>query len=707
MCRLPSRRRGWRESTPGGLYEPATAQRAAVSVVSSGRHVTRRRNSWRVAALLALAVTGAAVALGWSSLGALITPPPEVVGTVSPLEVPSSWRAVRDSRGHQVHVVYGAVPCGGCHDHDRFTTPPPEVCARCHTMETPLHDRPRPLVISPSPGCLDCHSFRVDVSASRACMRCHQRAQGIATAAVGIHAPRAEAPVPIDMAIESSIGESIGESITTSRRAIASPECGDCHHAHSRPTLDSRPCASCHRDIAEVRHGGQLGGTCTDCHSVHERDHSASDRCSTCHSRPVIGKRAVAAVNPGLALFVGHDTCTGCHRPHRFDRSGVAACRDCHKTISVLAESGRGASGHRCASCHNQHDPGSVRACSSCHFGASHHRSGSGSASAASACDGCHPIHTAISSPISSPISSGPSVRLPPLPPVNSSAVRAIAVACDTCHPAVKSHAPSASCTTCHPPHGAPPVLGAALCTTCHVELSRSSAGTGHATCVACHIQPGHQASRTPPPCQSCHQPVSAAVIAGHQDCTSCHLGANHAPRRPRVASSSAASPRAGSACNSCHAEQATSAPIGHRDCLVCHRPHDGGLLPSSQRCTGCHVDRVRGHGAPRSIAMSTALSGRQGLALIRPQALQCASCHRAHGPAGVAKPPPCSTCHDVMALPGLHQRTVQHRDCATCHAAHETTARSDRTTCLLCHQDRRDHEPSSALCATCHPFSQ
>ncbi len=601
--------------------------------------------------------------------------------TVREPDVPAAYRTARLAPGHRDHVAYGAVACTACHGEAGFAPPAAEVCARCHEQHTPLHpERPGGLsALSPPPVCVDCHSFTEQLTTEAACMRCHRQPQGLFADAVGIHAPRSTHD-ELDLAAEPTMPTvpTAPTDPAASHAALdqATVACSDCHAPHQRPSLDPKPCQSCHREQRQVRHAGVGGDGCQDCHSVHQREHAAADRCIGCHAK---GRPAIDAAR---ALAPGHDLCTTCHKPHSFDREGVAQCKTCHDKLPVLAEARGLAQGHRCAGCHDPHAAAAPRACASCHstgpravslhhppvarrvdLGA--HRTPA-PASAATACTGCHPVHDG----------------------ALAAAGGAAALACASCHTSTVSHAPGAECATCHPPHGAAAPTGTALCATCHQQHARTVAATGHSECAKCHDKPGHRPAAPPPRCETCHTPVASKVNPGHATCTDCHAGGPHAPRAPVAA------------CASCHQAQASTAPGGHQRCAQCHSPHDGALLPQAT-CESCHKDRTRGHGEPPSQGQ------RAGLALSHRGPLPCSTCHRAHGPKGVAAPPACTTCHTKTALPRLHSVYWHQQRCENCHAAHEPTGKSDRATCVACHKDRAAHEPTAKVCATCHPFAQ
>jgi hypothetical protein len=308
--------------------------------------VTRRRGVALLAllALLALAIAaGIAACNGGGDDGRRL----------EPANVPRAWREVRDSAGHRVHVAEANVPCRDCHgDVPRgggfapaFTAPPADLCERCHpAIPTPLHP-PDPIGMAQPPGCQDCHGFGADLSVRPAsCMRCHDRSQGLHTAAVGAHADQ---------------------------------PCGDCHRAHATPSLDARPCAACHEEHAATRHAGTRG--CLDCHAMHEPELVADARCTRCHQQ----QRGRLRVT-GAALHAGHPRCTGCHAPHAFGKQETVRCESCHTQKPVLAP----AKHARCAGCHAPHAT-APRPCTSCHAERAAHPAQPGKGP----CAGCHPPH--------------------------------------------------------------------------------------------------------------------------------------------------------------------------------------------------------------------------------------------------------------------------------------------------------------------------
>jgi hypothetical protein len=126
--------------------------------------------------------------------------------------------------------------------------------------------------------------------------------------------------------------------------------------------------------------------------------------------------------------------------------------------------------------------------------------------------------------------------------------------------------------------------------------------------------------------------------------------------------------------------EQRT-APAGHQECTNCHEQHTG---QQKVACAGCHSSEAASpHGKVEG---------------------GCTTCHRPHGPEGIAAPPACPTCHEVAKLPGLHS-VAKHQDCLMCHKGHDDPTAAVRVPCLGCHTDRKDHFPNAPSCASCHLF--
>ncbi len=215
----------------------------------------------------------------------------------------------------------------------------------------------------------------------------------------------------------------------------------------------------------------------------------------------------------------------------------------------------------------------------------------------------------------------------------------------------------------------------------------RSRAATD---CFSCHDFGGDPGIK-PWACARCHvDPAGPAIAHFDQDCASCHRPHQQPSLLPR-------------SCQDCHAadeigtiQHGRRVVAGATTCLDCHEAHDQSI-DASARCQRCH-DRER------PIVPATALRGGHDTCQTC-QADGCATCHRAHGPGGVATPPACLDCHHRRALPNLHQGKG-HEKCADCHGAHLAEPGRDRASCLRCHTDMRDHEPGAAFCSGCHPFS-
>jgi hypothetical protein len=430
-------------------------------------------------------------------------------------------------------------------------------------------------------------------------------------------------------------------------------QCTRCHDFLDRgPTaVRAWQCAECHtRPHGAAPPSGHLADTCGRCHTPHGEASLAPAACLDCHEDRATQHRAVDDPSTG--------SCLACHRQHDAAANAHDRCAPCHQQSEPrVAASATFAGGHdRCTTCHEPHGftRKTARTCVSCHPGQP--ALAASRVGAHAACTSCHDRH----------------------------AVKASARdSCQRCHERVSPrHPPGArghDCLGCHPAHPERDarVLAVTACSSCHRQASGDRAFHRGAACADCHRAHDFKLAATPALCLDCHARrvgSSAAVVPGdgHRDCAACHGRDPHAPARPP-------------ACASCHQAQARSAPPGHAACRECHDEHRAALRPRATTCTGCHADRRSGPHA--------------GLAQ------GCASCHRAHGPGGVARPPACADCHDRRGLPMLH-RITEHATCSDCHTAHAPPA-DRRADCLRCHTDRRDHEPAASGCTGCHPFSR
>ncbi|HTA90225.1 MAG TPA: hypothetical protein VK745_11635 [Polyangiaceae bacterium] len=423
----------------------------------------------------------------------------------------------------------------------------------------------------------------------------------------------------------------------------ASVACLNCHRPHQDQKPVSADCAGCHHDIqtAHAALGKSPNGVCTTCHAhQHAPASAALASCVECHSK-------TQPIVPASALFAGgHTQCVGCHQPHAFESSKAVDCRSCHANVVVFAAA-RVPEHARCTSCHSPHDvrsdPGA--ACVKCHSNVhSDHpeRSGHG------ACVTCHEPHPAVEQ------------------------AHAQARACNGCHRVAESdhdvHG-GAPCQSCHVPHHFEIALAEHVaCQSCHQkELTLTATRVGHAACESCHQGLPHKPSGVGTACVTCHADARRDVRVGHQLCTGCHE-----PHAGGIAT----------ACKTCHVQEFASAPVGHQLCTNCHEPHSGST--ARVQCASCHaVQAASPHGK-----ITTG----------------CATCHRPHGPGGIASMPACTSCHALATLPGLHAQ-AQHHDCARCHGGHADAPDAARSACLSCHTDRKKHFPDAPRCANCHLF--
>ncbi|MGD0528730.1 MAG: hypothetical protein ABSE49_26575 [Polyangiaceae bacterium] len=450
-------------------------------------------------------------------------------------------------------------------------------------------------------------------------------------------------------------------------------ECHDCHdfERDGFKNPGTAVCAKCHAGVAA---------------SPHHRGPSSATGCLTCHAFALgqteptcIGCHA--STQGGLPAIVQHATidCATCHRLEQTPSIVPATCTGCHDERDT--KHARHAASNGCQDCHVGHAPAAAATtmCASCHVQAKEPHP-----AAHDACLSCHQPHDFVASDSACIGCHGPKTTLlgreVPAHDVclnchDPHAPGKAVAACAGCHQSIQvSHGTAAACTTCHAPHGDDPVAVAATCTSCHKMVAASDTGAhrGGIACEACHQPHAFGGLDEKTLCRNCHgrETMLAASNPGHADCTSCH-GAS-------VVHSIAAPV----ACGTCHAAEQKSAPAGHQRCVGCHEPHAGKPTPT---CASCHAEKV---GEPHG--------NLQG---------GCASCHRPHGPGGVAAPPACTTCHAPATLAALHT-APGHTACASCHASPHEPPHDDRVTCTgSCHADKRNHELGAQVCTGCHVF--
>jgi hypothetical protein len=292
------------------------------------------------------------------------------------------------------------------------------------------------------------------------------------------------------------------------------------------------------------------------------------------------------------------------------------------------------------------------------------------------ACIGCHGVKSTLAADVVTAHDDCLSCHKPHDPTQAANSCAGCHANVHTNHPAVAAMGTVANasvCTTCHAPHAGSSAIASA-CSSCHASIAvTDTAAHFGAPCTTCHAP--HDFGRpanNPAFCGTCHarEQTLTATNVGHTDCERCHGGNPHEPVRAP-------------SCATCHAKEEASAPNGHRACTNCHDAHSGARS-ATNTCATCHAKESRD---AHSIAVG-----------------DCLSCHRPHGPSGIATPPTCTTCHSRPKLAGLHSENA-HATCTSCHTPHEPP-RSDRATCTTsCHTDKRNHQPQATACSGCHVF--
>lgn len=651
----------------------------------------------------------------------------------APKQVPVSYAQVRELPGHVIHLgktakvdgVERVIECKDCHadvKKEGFVSPGAKPCGTCHAAQEKTHHHgskekptactvchvfaPTDAGVSKTPICTDCHkagegkmaSMPQHLGGNVACRACHAPHgeprsvlapctachQGInvvhGVGAVGVF------PVAPQEATDHDAGDA-GDA----KAAVDALAAGDAGKADATTSLTEDAAKEAWKSAVPLSAlNGDAGvegpAICATCHLPHKGAKAAADGCATCH---VTAPGAAAALGPSMAAIAAKapkvdpagapakHLCTTCHSPHAARKNQVTPCLTCHADhIGVTTVKSHGA----CLTCHAPHSPkGAAAACAKCHVGVQ--AFGANVIPKHAVCSSCHNVHTPTVTP---------------------------AASCEKCHAGVMAKHPAVAaapgtkawkdappekrvCIGCHKPHGKVDQK-VALCSSCHQKIGPNVVASDTAFhkkmgCTNCHQKHTfHLAAQKPPSkgamCRNCHETQAKAVAKGHDACLGCHVD-QHMPTK-------------NVACGGCHTKQASSAPKGHADCKACHDGHSGARIvrdgagkaspaaAGNAFCAGCHANKSK--------AIHASLP------------TGCTTCHRPHGPNGVAAPPGCTTCHSK--LPGLHT-VKEHADkCANCHVTSHAPPSAQRETCTSsCHEKSKNHQPGAKVCNGCHVF--
>ena len=251
------------------------------------------------------------------------------------------------------------------------------------------------------------------------------------------------------------------------------------------------------------------------------------------------------------------------------------------------------------------------------------------------------------------------------------------------------------------------PALAQEECATCHEDVAKAFATTGHGKNFAAN------SSYSTANCSSCHTGAAEHVASSGE-------------RKPTTPKRGA---EANTGCLTCHAGhgrqanwQGSQHQLAGLACASCHTVHGAGhakveadqRLPgigeSTRKCLECH-------GGVRA-----ALHQRSSHPLREGQ-MECASCHDPHGTTGeklikaASVNELCYSCHQNMRGPFLWEHSPVREDCLSCHRAHGSNypqmlqARVTQL-CQSCHQQGRHQTipgvPASIwvgnkACLNCH----
>jgi hypothetical protein len=556
--------------------------------------------------------------------------------------IPLEWQTARAVNNHRVHVAREHVACSRCHEIGTDSMGPvtPTRCAECHEKQARFEHAKKEA------------QTRFGSDARVDCTLCHAF-----TVDGTVHPADTGAP----------LGHGDAGALALGNRSPHVPAPTDCNRCHATaqgntPAVlvhGTSECVKCHKPHEDAK--GSIG-PCPLCHEKISTEHATqgkepSEACVTCHAHPhapaseaistcVTCHATTEPKVPSTALFKeGHRECIGCHRPHEFTKAAARPCRSCHEDVHVLGTP-RVAAHERCENCHAPHDVRAVgdATCGKCHENVHPDHPKVGGAT----CTGCHDLHP-------SGVHAQTSAR-----------------ACSGCHQVAASESAfhnGIACQKCHVPHDFQIALSNhAACASCHQKQTTLTATlSGHAACEGCHRGLPHHPTRLEASCDACHAGIQAEARPGHAECKSCHE-----PHGGTLIAS----------CKTCHAAEARTANPGHVTCTQCHDQHTGSTAAAP--CSKCHEkEQASFHGKV---------------------AEGCTSCHRPHGPGGIASPPACKTCHEPDKLSGLHS-VKQHQDCIDCHTAHGDKPAPLRAMCVSCHQNRKEHFPDSPSCGSCHLF--
>jgi len=368
-----------------------------------------------------------------------------------------------------------------------------------------------------------------------------------------------------------------------------------------QPGAEGKVCLDCHADFQQKLkkafvHTPVKGKDCTGCHNPHASEHGkllSTDQkqvCTTSHEN-VVEKQAKSVHQP-----VAEGNCVACHDPHAADtrfvlaKPGVETCASCHAKITDAWKQSR----------YKHRIGGEQMACSSCH---DPHASATAAkllkASDPALCLKCHEANKALA-------------------------------ALHFQYPVQK-----ARCTSCHDPHGSD--TKAMLYSSVHKPLVSGK-------CSDCHVAPASSRpfdTKIPAAalCKNCHsqqltQMLDKAqvhlAIVEDRACLNCH-GPHATRQRALIAGNQRA------VCGTCHADTVARQersptkhkPVADGDCTSCHSPHSSDVTLLMKRpdtvllCGTCH-DWQKHSSHPI------------GAKLVDPRnknlAMDCLSCHRAHG---------------------------------------------------------------------------